>query len=220
MDSAHGLMDERERARRRFMRTGLGAAGVLMTLASQPGMATDMCATPSGTLSGGLQSHHGNAYACAGQSPGYWKNHRGWPAGCQPATPFPQVFAVDPAHAATYGSVSCGDIPSHQKFDESEPVDRRHQPLRAASGDQPPGRGHRQGHGGPCARGAGLDRVSPLRRGRGHHPCAAGAGARLHAGGRKRLQLPPVGARGSTRWRIWPTNARPSNSTTATWTTR
>ncbi len=118
-DGAPAPMDERGRSRRRFTRTGLGAAGVLMTLASQPGMATDMCTSPSGTLSGGLQSHHGRGYACAGRSPGYWKNHGGWPAGCQPATPFSQVFTVDAGHAATYGAVTCGDILSHQKFDDA-----------------------------------------------------------------------------------------------------
>lgn len=112
-------MDARGLARRRFTRTGLGAAGVLMTLASTPGMATDVCTSPSGSLSGGLQSHHGNAVACAGLSSGYWKNHADWPAGCQPNTPFGQVFTVDAAHASTYGAVSCGDILSHQPFDES-----------------------------------------------------------------------------------------------------
>lgn len=117
--STNGQLDQRGRVRRRFTRAGLGATGVLMTLASQPGMATDVCTTPSGSLSGGLQSHNPRAVICEGQSPGYWKNHTGWPVGCQPDTPFGQLFAVDAAHAATYGAVNCGAILAHQGFDES-----------------------------------------------------------------------------------------------------
>lgn len=45
-------------ARRRFGRAGLGASGVLMTLASQPAMAQAFCATASGSLSSGMQSRH------------------------------------------------------------------------------------------------------------------------------------------------------------------
>lgn len=74
---------------------------------------------PPGPLSGGLQSHNPQAVICEGQSPGYRKNHTGWPAGFQPGTPFGQLFAVDAAHAATYGAVSCGDLLAHQKFDEA-----------------------------------------------------------------------------------------------------
>lgn len=48
-------------ARRRFGRAGLGASGVLMTLASQPAMAQAFCATASGSLSSGLQSRHASA---------------------------------------------------------------------------------------------------------------------------------------------------------------
>lgn len=66
---AHGA------ARRRFARAGVGASGVILTLASQPGMAANsVCTTPSGFLSKPMTSHtpSGN---CGGRSPGYWKNH-------------------------------------------------------------------------------------------------------------------------------------------------
>lgn len=99
--------------RRRF------TAGVLLTLASQPGMAAEICTTPSGSLSGGLQSHHGPAQSCAGAGPGYWKNHGGWPAGCAPDTRFGQVFSVGPQYAGTYGAATCMAMLSHQPFDKA-----------------------------------------------------------------------------------------------------
>lgn len=61
-------------ARRRFAKAGLGASGVIITLASQPGMAANVCAPPSGFLSGAWASQNPNS-ACFGRSPGYWKNH-------------------------------------------------------------------------------------------------------------------------------------------------
>ena len=66
-------------ARRRFTRAGAGATGALLTVISTPGMAIDICTTPSGSLSGGLQSHAGPKPVCSGVSPGYWKNHDDWP---------------------------------------------------------------------------------------------------------------------------------------------
>lgn len=60
--------------RRRFAKAGAGAsAGVLLTLASQPAMAT-VCTSPSGTVSGNT-SRKPVATACGGRSPGYWKTH-------------------------------------------------------------------------------------------------------------------------------------------------
>lgn len=59
-------------SRRRFGRAGLGASGVLMTLASQPAMAQALCATASGSLSTGMQSRHSSVTlpACDGLPPG------------------------------------------------------------------------------------------------------------------------------------------------------
>ncbi len=70
-------------ARRRFTRAGLGASGVLMTLASQPGMAATVCTTPSGSLSSGMQTSHSPVTppTCGGVSPGFYKNTLGaWPS--------------------------------------------------------------------------------------------------------------------------------------------
>lgn len=67
-------LSARGAARRRFARTGAGVSGVILTLASQPGMASQVCATPSGFLSGTYASHAPHV-TCLGLSPGYWKNH-------------------------------------------------------------------------------------------------------------------------------------------------
>jgi hypothetical protein len=68
--STHGA------ARRRFTGAGVTVSGVILTLASQPGMAAtgQVCTTPSGFTSAHWSSHSpGSAYL--GRSPGYWKNH-------------------------------------------------------------------------------------------------------------------------------------------------
>jgi len=69
--------------RRRF-----AGAGVILTLASEPGMAAVMCKSPSGSLSGSLQSSPGSqTVVCGGLSPGYWKTHpEDWPPGYYPST--------------------------------------------------------------------------------------------------------------------------------------
>jgi hypothetical protein len=68
-------MSAKGAARRRFAKAGAGAsAGAIMTLASQPAMATMVCTSPSGACSGNL-SKHNQSVACSGVSPGYWKTH-------------------------------------------------------------------------------------------------------------------------------------------------
>jgi hypothetical protein len=103
---ARAEIDAKGAARRRFTRTGAGAAGVIMTLVSQPGMADVVCAAPSAV---GSTTHKSHAPASesncglGGWSPGYWKQwdiHR-WPApykpvakGGKPATLFSDVFTM------------------------------------------------------------------------------------------------------------------------------
>lgn len=86
--------------RRRFLQGGLAAAPVLMTLVSRPVLA-QQCTTPSGFVSLNA-STAGRGVACLGRTPGYWKNHAGWPAPYQPSTTFDSVFA----HNATYYSAT------------------------------------------------------------------------------------------------------------------
>jgi hypothetical protein len=85
-------LSKRGATRRRLAKAGVGAAGVLVTLESHAAMTPLMCKSPSGALSGGLNSHYGPAPACSGLSPGYWKNHDGWP--CSRTAMFASVFYV------------------------------------------------------------------------------------------------------------------------------
>lgn len=79
---AHGphdvpQLDARGAARRRFTRAGVGAAGVILTLHSQPGMAAEQvltCATPSGFMSIKTASHNPQNSCTNNRSHGYWKN--------------------------------------------------------------------------------------------------------------------------------------------------
>jgi hypothetical protein len=74
-DAIPAGMSAKGAARRRFAKAGAGAsAGAILTLASQPAMATLVCTSPSGFLSGNLSKHNGSL-ACDGCSPGYWKTH-------------------------------------------------------------------------------------------------------------------------------------------------
>jgi hypothetical protein len=117
-------LSKRGAARRRLAKAGVGAAGVLMTIESHATMTPLMCKSPSGSLSGGLNSHYGStAPACSGLSPGYWKNHSGWP--CSRTAMFAAVFYVpgnintcDLSKTATsYLCVTLEDILTKKSFD-------------------------------------------------------------------------------------------------------
>jgi hypothetical protein len=113
------LLDARGAARRKFTRAGVGASGVLMTLASQPGMAA-VCATPSGSLSSGMTSRAPNTQVtCGGVSPGYWRNHD-WPAGTDRNARFGDIFPCSAASSVManmkmYDVLICDD-PAIDKF--------------------------------------------------------------------------------------------------------
>lgn len=99
-------------ARRRFARAGLGASGVILTLASQPGMAaTRVCKSPSGSLSGGLQSRPADQEVkCLGMTPEYWAtNQNAWKGAypvpsTQPAKPATTFAAVFPGGTGVYAT--------------------------------------------------------------------------------------------------------------------
>lgn len=84
-------------SRRRFARAGAGATGVLLTLASHPGMACSVNVGPSGYQSAVTAAKKGmkvsnapNAYS-AGLPPRYWAAGYGWP--CSTELPFYKVFS-------------------------------------------------------------------------------------------------------------------------------
>lgn len=99
-------------ARRRFARAGLGASGVIMSLASEPGMAaTLMCKAPSAALSGALMSVRPVAgFQCEGLSPGYWMNHS-WPVSVRKTVPFGSLFDCSTGwHSADYKKATLGAL--------------------------------------------------------------------------------------------------------------
>ncbi len=103
-------------ARRRFTRAGVAASGVLLTLHSQPSMACEICTTPSGYLSGGLQSFRGARPVCAGRSPSYWRTAT-WPRGMNKQNAFTKVFACNGNVGKTYGSCTQGAMVEGKSWD-------------------------------------------------------------------------------------------------------
>lgn len=113
-------LGQRGASRRRFARAGAGATGVLLTLASQPGMACDICMSASG-----YQSHsksmtaasHKEPVVCAGRNPTYWKHTRSWPRDCRSSAEFGKHFTCFGSTTNTYGSTTCMKILTPQSFD-------------------------------------------------------------------------------------------------------
>lgn len=103
-------------ARRRLAKAGLGTASVLWTLDSRAAMKTMICVSPSGALSGGLSSSYvSKAPTCDGKSPGYWKNHDGWP--CPIDRKFSEVFNCGGKASETYGKKTLLEILRGANFD-------------------------------------------------------------------------------------------------------
>jgi hypothetical protein len=77
-------------SRRRI--AGLGVSGVLMTVASGSGMADVVCKSPSGALSGDLNSN-APKQTCAGRSPTWWSTHTSlFPKNITKKTRFGDIF--------------------------------------------------------------------------------------------------------------------------------
>jgi hypothetical protein len=84
-------------ARRRLATAGLGAASVLWSINSRAQMSPMKCISPSAGVSGSLSSHdHKDLNCIGGNSPGYWKNHEGWP--CSRGKMFSSVFTSTGLH--------------------------------------------------------------------------------------------------------------------------
>jgi hypothetical protein len=112
-DSAPAGMTATGAARRRFAKAGAGAsAGVIMTLASQPGMAQTLCTSPSGMLSGNLSRHSDHLIPCAGLSPGFWKTHpEAWPGALtNPDAKFSATFSTTGNRSSALSAYTCSQI--------------------------------------------------------------------------------------------------------------
>jgi hypothetical protein len=100
-------------ARRRI--AGLGVSGVVMTVASSNAMAAVVCKSPSGALSGNLNSNAPRT-TCNGVSPGYWKTHpNAWPSEVKTNDSFSKYFHC----TGKLGSYSCMKILSKQPEDKN-----------------------------------------------------------------------------------------------------
>ncbi|NNG24195.1 hypothetical protein [Telluria aromaticivorans] len=109
-------MSERGAARRRLTKAGLGAAGVLLSLESRATMKPMVCFSPSAGYSGKLSSNYNRNVVCGGKSPGYWKNHSGWP--CSRGKEFDSVFTCSGRNQSTYGSKTMLQIVQGCDFDK------------------------------------------------------------------------------------------------------
>jgi hypothetical protein len=111
-------------SRRRFTRAGAGAAGVLLTLHSQPGMACTYCGiSASAAVSAvgqnkaiGTLSHHGPAPVCNGIAPAEWCNAT-WPAGCSKTDLFGDHFSCN--YGTDYAKVTCSSVMTGASCDPS-----------------------------------------------------------------------------------------------------
>lgn len=101
-------------ARRRV--AGIGLSGVVMTVASNNAMAGLVCKSPSGALSGNLQSNAPANVTCKGVSPGYWKKHAyAWPSEVKTGNKFATIFPC----VGPLSNVSCMQILSKQQADKN-----------------------------------------------------------------------------------------------------
>ncbi|MFL6658898.1 MAG: hypothetical protein ACJ8GW_12550 [Massilia sp.] len=115
-DTAPALpaLTPRGASRRRI--AGLGVSGVVMTVASTNAMASLVCKSPSGALSGNLASQRPTT-VCNGVSPGYWKTHQGsWPSEVKTSDLFSKFFNCTSA----LGSMNCKTIITPQKLDKDK----------------------------------------------------------------------------------------------------
>lgn len=104
-------------SRRSFAKLGMGAGGVILTLASQPGMASTVCSCPSQSLSKFTSTHPGVIIVCAGVSPGYWvQTFHSWPSPLDRAVlKFGDMFAC--GGRTDYRDILVQKLLSPQKFD-------------------------------------------------------------------------------------------------------
>jgi hypothetical protein len=106
------LLSADQAARRRLLRGGLGAAPVVLTVASRPVMAATGACTTASAFGSINASRPKNVTSCGGCKPDYWKNslnYASWPAGhCATAKKvatdklyFNEIFGSSPYSATT-----------------------------------------------------------------------------------------------------------------------
>ena len=110
-------LDAKGIARRRFARASAGATGVILTLHSQPGMATfskSMCKSPSGYMSMKPGASAKPQVSCSyNRSHGYWKTHaNAWRSLCgmDSSTKFSKFFVCTRSYAGLTNVTMMGVI--------------------------------------------------------------------------------------------------------------
>lgn len=104
-------------ARRRLAKAGLGAAGVLWTTQSHASL-NFKCVSASAALSSNLNSNkEDELLACVGRSPGYWKNHGGWPV--PTTTLFCDVYGYSDQLDSGFSSATLMQLLKKADFDQS-----------------------------------------------------------------------------------------------------
>jgi hypothetical protein len=124
LPAAAASLSAKGASRRRFTRAGAGAAGVLLTLHSQPGMACTYCGiSASAAVSAvgqqkaiGTLSHHGPAAVCNGIRPVDWCS-TAWPTGCSSTDAFSKHFGCN--IGSEYAKRTCGEIMAGATCDPS-----------------------------------------------------------------------------------------------------
>jgi hypothetical protein len=105
-------------ARRRFAkRAGLGSTGVLLTLASQTGIAGAMCKSPSrqtSVMAGGSAHANEPLVACSGIGPVAWTSAGVWPCS-KDNTKFGSIF---PCSGTTYADLLLKNLVSNTGTDQ------------------------------------------------------------------------------------------------------
>ncbi|MBC7455969.1 MAG: hypothetical protein H7335_20185 [Massilia sp.] len=149
-DPAGTAIAPKNPARRKFTMAGITASGVLLTLVSQPGMASTNCTALSSVGSNTMQSVQKMTQLCAGKAPEFYRGGNtlstnpqgitaaganapstgiqsvsirspvGWPSQVSPSTLFRTVFPCVGSTAGTFGTSTLGAMLSHESFDTSK----------------------------------------------------------------------------------------------------
>ena len=130
------LLDAKGLARRRFTRASAGATGVILTLHSQPGMATygkSICISPSGFMSMKPGASAQPQQSCSfNRSASYWKARAyAWKsAGIDPTAKFGKVFGCSGRYAGLYNVTLMNVINPSRTIQE---IDRNHVAMQCVA---------------------------------------------------------------------------------------
>lgn len=106
VEPPHAALSNKGLARRRFSKVGVGS-GLVITLASQPGMASSVCKPPSGCFSKGMIASHRPHPQSTGLPPEDWVAMGSWPSPCGQTALLSTILTCK---SASYRNARCIDI--------------------------------------------------------------------------------------------------------------